>query len=195
MTPVVETSAAPLLSGRRALGPLLDRAGVVASSLCAVHCATVPALLVVAPAIGVALGHERWEWLFLSASFAVGVAALVPSFLRTGQAVALVVFAAGVGLVLVGKLAFDRAGAIECALSAAGASCIALAHVLNLRVVRRRAATRAAWSGPPNERAALAAGRDEACGGHGSCPPPRLPDATRAAPGPDATTRHVGTSG
>ncbi|HEU4407460.1 MAG TPA: MerC domain-containing protein [Polyangiaceae bacterium] len=123
--------------GRRALGPLLDRAGVVASSLCALHCAATPALLAAAPALGVAFGDERWEWPFLLASCALGAAALVPGFLRSGRAIALGVFVAGALGAIAGKLAFAGGSVAEGALSALGALGIACAHVINLRVVRR----------------------------------------------------------
>ncbi len=135
--PSAAIAAAP--PPRRALGPALDRAGVVASSLCAVHCAVTPALLAAAPAVGAAFGNERWEWPFLCASCALGAAALVPSFLRSGRAVAIVTFVVGALLVFVGKLAFAAGGAAEGALSALGAAGIACAHVLNLRVVRAAA--------------------------------------------------------
>ncbi|MCU0684721.1 MAG: MerC family mercury resistance protein [Polyangiaceae bacterium] len=57
MVPVREPAAAsrapsPLSPPlRQARGLLLDRLGVVASSLCAVHCALMPALLAAAPAL------------------------------------------------------------------------------------------------------------------------------------------------
>jgi hypothetical protein len=142
MVPVREQVAAPRASSplspplRRARGASLDRVGVVASSLCAVHCALMPALLVAAPALGVAFGGEQWEWPFLFASCCLGVAALVPSFLRSGRPIALVIFVAGASLVLVGKLSFEAGSAVEGALSALGAASIALAHLVNLRIVR-----------------------------------------------------------
>lgn len=145
MVPVREPAAAPQVPAplspplRRARGLSLDRLGVVASSLCAVHCALTPALLVAAPALGVAFGDEQWEWPFLFASCCLGVASLVPSFLRSGRPIALVLFVAGAFLVLVSKLSFEAGSAVEGTLSALGAASIALAHLVNLRVVRASA--------------------------------------------------------
>lgn len=141
---------------RFVLGPLLDRVGVVASSLCALHCAATPALLAVAPALGVVFGDARWELPFLFASCALGAAALVPSFLRSGRAVALVVFVAGASLAFVGKLSIEAGGVAEGALSALGAAGIALAHVLNLRFVR---------AGHRGHGAGGQGGADPGCGG------------------------------
>lgn len=138
MAPTPTPDDAPAV--RRAFGPLLDRVGVVASSLCALHCAATPVLLAVAPTLGVAFGDERWEWPFLLASCALGAAALVPGFLRSGRAIALAVFGAGALLALGGKLSFEAGGVAESACSALGALGIACSHVLNLRVVRRGAA-------------------------------------------------------
>jgi MerC mercury resistance protein len=145
MVPVREPAAAPRAPSplspplRHARGLSLDRLGVFASSLCALHCALMPALLVAAPALGVAFGGEQWEWPFLFASGCVGMASLVPSFLRSGRPSALVLFVAGAFLVLVGKLSFEAGSAVEGAFSALGAASIALAHLVNLRVVRARA--------------------------------------------------------
>lgn len=79
-----------------------DRTGVVASVLCAIHCALTPALLLFAPAFGKIWSHPASHWIV--ALFVVPLAVLMMrrGFQRHRKVWVVVVGALGVSLVLIG---------------------------------------------------------------------------------------------
>jgi inner membrane protein involved in colicin E2 resistance len=110
----------------------IDKAGMIASTVCAVHCIVSPTLLVVI-SIHRLRSHlnEEAEWLFVGVSLALGTASLLPSYVRVHRrSTALVVFLAGVTTILFGRLLVP-AGDIEAVLVVIGASMIIAAHATN----------------------------------------------------------------
>lgn len=126
------------LALRRPWSALLDRAGVVASITCAIHCALMPLLVSVLPLAGVGLlAEESAETGFVGAAIAIGLLSLVPSYLqRHGRARPLVIFVGGVAAILLARSFFEESSSFEIPLVVTGAILIATAHVLNGRLCR-----------------------------------------------------------
>jgi hypothetical protein len=113
-----------------------DRIGFAASFLCALHCALVPVLLAVAPAVGMKLGG----WLDLDQAFVVFATLLGATTLTLGwrrhrafRAWALLV----PGLLLVWAGAFTALhnhGLLHALVMTGGGLLLAGAHLLNLRL-------------------------------------------------------------
>jgi hypothetical protein len=78
-----------------------DRAGILVSGACAVHCAVLPLLIAATPVLGLArLLDERVEWAFVIATALVGVTAHLRAYWRDHRHVAPgVIFAAGFSVV------------------------------------------------------------------------------------------------
>jgi hypothetical protein len=114
-----------------------DRAGIVVSAACAVHCALLPLVAGVLPFLG--LSHftdERVEWLFIAGTALIGVVGHTRAFFRHHQhAGPGLLFAAGLCLVVVTRLGGGE-GLLEPVALAAGGSFTAAAHWLNLRLCR-----------------------------------------------------------
>ena len=131
--------ADPLLPGQQN-GANMDRAATVTSAVCAVHCALAPLVL---PLLPLAVGHivgPSLEWGFTLTSIVPGVASLGHSYRALHRsAVPLAWFLIGITVLLPSKLLDERAEALELSAVASGASCIILAHILNLRLRRRGA--------------------------------------------------------
>jgi hypothetical protein len=135
----------PALSGRLSLKILtltnsntLDRIGVAASCLCAVHCALAPLLLATLPLLGAGfLVEERTEWAIICVSVAVGIFSLVPAYIGTHRRCSpLVIFGTGLCVIVVARLWLDERLHFELPIVAIGALLISAAHVLNLRLCR-----------------------------------------------------------
>ena len=62
---------------------MLDRIGITATSLCALHCIFLPILLPVLPLLGLSfLADHAWEHVFLLLTAALGTMALFSGFKR-----------------------------------------------------------------------------------------------------------------
>ncbi len=140
-TPVVAAAAIRHDGGEsHAHGPrLLDRLGVGVSLGCAIHCI---AAGLVSALPSAALGFEaEWlellEWPFLIAAAAIGLSSLVPSLRHHGSRVPLSLFALGMGILALSRVAPDAA---EIATTVAGVAAITSAHLFNLRLCHPRAA-------------------------------------------------------
>jgi hypothetical protein len=110
----------------------IDKAGMIASAVCAIHCIISPILLVVISFYSLRAGlNQDAEWLFVGVSIMLGTVGLLPSYLRVHrQTTALGVFACGSALILLGKLVVPL-GDIEAVLVIMGALMIAAAHATN----------------------------------------------------------------
>jgi hypothetical protein len=113
----------------------LDRIGIVASTLCAIHCAG-SALLVGASALVGFLRDERTELGFVGASLAVAGSSLLPGFFRHRARAPLALFGPAAALLAAARL-LEWEGFVESALSLSGAAILVGAHVANLRACRR----------------------------------------------------------
>ncbi|MCP9496933.1 MAG: MerC domain-containing protein [Pyrinomonadaceae bacterium MAG19_C2-C3] len=119
-------------------GGRLDRFGIIASCVCAVHCAVMPALVGLLPLLGLGvIADERVEWTLVAVAALVGMASLLPTYFRHhGRATPLLIFAAGLTLIFVGKTLFEERATLEAASVVAGALTVAIAHFVNRRLCR-----------------------------------------------------------
>lgn len=113
-----------------------DRLGIVASTLCAIHCAG-GAFLIGAAGAGRWFADERLESGFVIVAVSLVVIALTRGFRTHGARLPIVLAAVGIALVaIVRGGAIDVAG-LESAMSIAGACFLVSAHAANLRAHRR----------------------------------------------------------
>ena len=118
---------------------VLDRLGAMGSLLCAVHCAALPLVLAVLPAVGATLANPTFEIGFVAFACVLGATSLILGYRRHRVWHALACLVPGVSLLWVG-VAIDAAhGSLlaHAAAMATGGSLIAAAHLLNLRLVHR----------------------------------------------------------
>ena len=124
-------SASSVASGR------WDRAGIVVSTACAIHCVALPVLAGALPLLG--LRHfvdERLEWTFVATTAIIGVVSHIRAYRRHhGHLGPGVLFAAGV-LLIVGARLLHLEGMTDPAAAAVGGAFAITAHVLNLRLCR-----------------------------------------------------------
>lgn len=109
----------------------LDRAGVLLSGLCALHCLLSIVLVSVLGLGGQALLAPSIHEVGLGLAILVGIVTLGIGALRHGRIAPLLIGAAGIGL-MASALAVGH-GLDEAALTIAGVSLVAFAHIRNLR--------------------------------------------------------------
>jgi hypothetical protein len=114
-----------------------DRAGMLVSGACAIHCTLLPLLLAAVPVLGLGrLPDDRLEWGFVAMSAVVGTTAHFRAYLANHRHVAPgLVFAAGFSLVLCARLVLEdhRLGSYAVGL---GGLLAAASHYTNLRLCR-----------------------------------------------------------
>lgn len=122
----------PSLNARSGWRALADKAGMAASTACAIHCALTPLVLAFLPALsGWALGLESLHgWMVVSLSV-LAVAATWLGWRRHRKFYAWAFLVPGIGF-LMGSHAFH--GTAEHVLLAIGGTLIASAHLVNLRL-------------------------------------------------------------
>ena len=112
---------------------ILDRMGIWASSLCALHCLLLPVLIPVVPLVGASFFAQDWfERTLLSVSLIVGFWALLSGFYRYHRQIYPVY-----GLLLGGIIYWNKdifGEAYEPVAVTLGALLIVSAHVLNLKL-------------------------------------------------------------
>ena len=117
-------------------GKALDRVGATGSMLCAVHCAALPLVLAIAPAIGAGFANHAFEVGFIAFASVLGLTSLILGYRRHRIARALLLLVPGIMLlwtaVLVERL-HDSTIAHAIAM-ACGGTLVACAHLLNLRL-------------------------------------------------------------
>src|ERR1700744_2275904 len=113
----------------------LDRVGVVASTLCAIHCASLPLVIVLLPSTGLNfLSDPRVEWLMIFTAAIVGFFSLGISFLRIHKRIVpLLLFFAGLTTIAISHAELD--GWREGLLVASGGILIVIAHFVNSKYV------------------------------------------------------------
>ena len=122
---------------RSALTQLADRVGAAASFLCALHCAALPFVLAVLPALGLGfLADHLFERIFIACASGFALTVLLHGYRRHRDARALAFLVPGLLLLWIGGFLLDghTTAALHAVLVALGGSCVALAHVTNLRV-------------------------------------------------------------
>ena len=113
-----------------------DRFGATASFLCAVHCALLPLVLAILPALGLSfLADHRFEHAFIAFASMLALTTLIVGVRRHQRFRAFWFLAPGIVLLFAGIVVdFDHATRLHAALVAMGGSLVALAHITNLRL-------------------------------------------------------------
>lgn len=134
------SSSAPHLSNNSthdALAHVADRVGATASFLCALHCAALPFVLTVLPALGLGfLGDHRFERVFIAFASVLALTTLVRGYRRHRMPGALCLLAPGLVLLWTGAWIFDTESSpfLHASLVTLGGCGLALAHIVNLRL-------------------------------------------------------------
>lgn len=117
----------------------VDKVGIVASTMCAVHC-TIGALLIGATGAGRVFADEKLEVAFVAFAILVAVGALTLGYRRHRSILPMMVGAAGI-LPLGGARLIEFGGeSAEVVFSVLGAGFLVGAHWLNLRRLRSHSA-------------------------------------------------------
>ncbi len=109
--------------------------------MCAVHCAALPLVLAVAPALGAGLADHSFEIAFIVFASLLGSASLILGYRQHHAGRAFVLLAPGIVLLWLGAW-MGVAGAslgLHALAMATGGGLIAAAHLLNLRLSRAHA--------------------------------------------------------
>ncbi|MBI3926147.1 MAG: MerC domain-containing protein [Armatimonadetes bacterium] len=121
-----------------------DVLGVWVTSLCLVHCAVLP-LLVVSLPLFFADDHEQWvHWLLTLVAVPIGALALVPGYRRHRQSLVLLLGVGGVSLMIASTLLAELVHEGFHVAGAMGAVALIAAHLLNVRQCRCNAAPKLA---------------------------------------------------
>lgn len=112
---------------------MLDRIGITATSLCALHCILLPILLPMLPLVGLSfLADHAWEHVFLLITAALGTVALFSGFRRYHKRLyPLYLLYIGVALYWIKH---DFSEALEPVFIIGGASLIIAAHFINIKL-------------------------------------------------------------
>jgi len=128
----------PAVNHRHATAHLADRVGALASFLCAVHCAALPFVLALLPAVSLGfLADHGFERGFILCASVLASVALIYGYRRHRAFRALAWLAPGLALLWTGGFALD-AGVSQvwhAVFVALGGSCVALAHLTNMSLV------------------------------------------------------------
>lgn len=117
----------------------LDRFGIAASAVCAVHCMASVWLLGMATSVGVAvIDDPRIETVLLAVAFLIGITSLIPAFRYHRVPAPLVWLVAGLLLLLLVRPQVESAAG-EVVLVVAGACCMIRAHWTNATLLARPA--------------------------------------------------------
>ncbi|MFN8059069.1 MAG: MerC domain-containing protein [Vicinamibacterales bacterium] len=111
------------------------RAGLFASSACAIHCAVTPFLVSLLPLFGVqTLLDQRLEWFLVGVAVALGGWTIVPAYRRHHHRTSpVVLFGIGAALMVGARLLVAHGTPMEFPVSVAGALCLVAAQTLNAR--------------------------------------------------------------
>ncbi|MGH8042923.1 MAG: MerC domain-containing protein [Rudaea sp.] len=124
----------------RALTHTADRVGATASLLCAVHCAALPFVLALLPALGLGfLADHGFEIGFILCASVFALTVLILGYRRHRTPRALALLLPGLALLWIAGFVYDNHVHIgwHAVLMAIGGSCVALAHLTNLHLVHQ----------------------------------------------------------
>ncbi len=112
---------------------MLDRLGITATSLCALHCILLPVILPVLPLLGLSfLADHAWEHVFLIITGILGSIAMLSGFKKYHRRLY------PLYLLLIGLTVYwmkhDFSEAVQPFMIAIGASCIVAAHLINIKL-------------------------------------------------------------
>lgn len=116
----------------------MDRTGMAASWLCAIHCLALPFAVSILPLIGLSfLLSETTERAFIGVSILIAGLSLVPAYFRQhGNIRALLFFTSGVSLIITSHLLFEESIFLKAIFLLAGGAFITTAHFVNRRLCR-----------------------------------------------------------
>lgn len=114
-----------------------DHAGLLASALCALHCALMPALLAALPALGLgAQGLVDFDQAFALFAVALGLTTLTLGFRRHRSLLAWSVMIPGLSLLCVGAFVGTHTHSVgHSMIMVLGGLLVAAAHLLNAQLV------------------------------------------------------------
>jgi hypothetical protein len=117
-----------------------DVYGITAAVVCALHCVAGPLLAAAAPALALAwLEHPGLEWGLVATSIIASSAAMASGWRRHRRWSPLPLLCFGVATLLVARLGPELAEDTERMVVASAATALVLAHLVNLRLLRRTA--------------------------------------------------------
>lgn len=114
----------------------IDRLGAFASMLCAVHCALLPVVFGVLPALGLGfLANHRYEQAFVGFAILLASISLWFGVRNHGSYRAFLFLVPGIILLIVGVLiGVDHADRTHAVVVSIGGTLVALSHLVNLRL-------------------------------------------------------------
>lgn len=120
----------------RRLESRIDRVGALASMLCAVHCALLPLVFGVLPALGLGfLAAHGFEQIFVSFAIVLASISLLFGLRKHGSYRALMILIPGIILLVVGVLiGADHSNPWHATVVSIGGALIALSHLINIRL-------------------------------------------------------------
>lgn len=133
-----ENAPHPPATPRSAFAHFADRLGALASFLCALHCAALPFVLALLPALGLGfLADHGFERGFIVCASLLALLTLLHGYRRHHVRRAFALLLPALALLWIGGFGFDLHGALgwHSLLVALGGSGVALAHLTNLRLV------------------------------------------------------------
>jgi hypothetical protein len=115
---------------------IADRFGASASFLCAVHCAVLPLIIAVLPAIGLGiLADHRFERGFIVFASVLALTTFWIGFRRHRRFRAFWFLAPGIALLLAGiAVDFEQSATLHAILVSIGGTLVATAHLTNIRL-------------------------------------------------------------
>lgn len=119
----------------------LDRVGATGSLLCAIHCAALPLLLALAPALGAGLANRGFEIGFIAFASLLGLTSLILGYRRHRVGSAMTLLVPGIALLWAAVFveALHEQAIAHAVAMACGGALIACAHLLNLRFAHAHA--------------------------------------------------------
>lgn len=88
---------------------MLDKAGMIASITCAIHCMIMPLVITLVPIFGLSLfATEEFEWILLMISAMLGVASLCFGFRKHKSFKAFSFLGIGLTFLVIGRLAHEH---------------------------------------------------------------------------------------
>ncbi|MCX2574425.1 MerC domain-containing protein [Pedobacter sandarakinus] len=112
----------------------LDKFGIAASTACAIHCAAIPFVITVLPFWGIGfLSDIHFEIAMIGLSIILGIWSLAKSYSNVHQNPKPIVILI-VGFTLIGAGHVPTIEALEPILIPIGGICIAIAHLVNLKL-------------------------------------------------------------
>lgn len=116
-----------------------DRIGATASFVCAVHCALLPLVIALLPAIGLGvLANHAFEQGFIAFAVLLAMFSLVTGYRRHRRFRAFGFLLPGIALLLAGlAVDFDARPTLHAVMVSVGGTLVALSHLANLRLAHR----------------------------------------------------------